>query len=97
VILLLLDMKRGTILLRKVEIRLNKADFEYDVHSLTKSFYPEEEVKVYSPEVIVDAEAEADVLIDLDYQDDQIGITCTEAGQCRYHKVIALEYYKERT
>ena len=83
--------------MRKVEIRLNKADFEYDVHSLTKSFYPEEEVKVYSPEVVLDSEEEADVRIELDYQEDQIGITCIEAGQCRYQRVIALEYYKERT
>ncbi len=83
--------------MRKVEIRLNKADFEYDVHSLTKSFYPEDEVKVYSSEAVVEDAAPADVLIKLDYQKDQIGITCTEAGQCRYNKVIALEYYKERT
>lgn len=83
--------------MRKVEIRLNKADFEYDVHSLTKAFYPEDEVRVFTPESISEPEGEADVRIDLDYQDVQIGITCTEAGQCRYHEVIALEYYKERT
>lgn len=83
--------------MRKVEIHLNKADFEYDVHSLTKSFYPEAEVKVFSPEAAPQTEDEADVLIQLDYQEDRIGITCTEAGQCQYQEVIALEYYKERT
>ena len=83
--------------MRKVEIHLNKADFEYDVHSLTKSFYPEAEVKVFSPETAPQTEDEADVLIQLDYQEDRIGITCTEEGQCQYQEVIALEYYKERT
>lgn len=83
--------------MRKVEIHLNKADFEYDVHSLTKSFYPEAEVKVFSPEAAPQTEEEADVLIQLDYQEDRIGITCTEEGQCQYQEVIALEYYKERT
>lgn len=83
--------------MRKVEIHLNKADFEYDVHSLTKSFYPEAEVKVFSPEAAPQTEDEADVLIQLDYQEDRIGITCTEEGQCQYQEVIALEYYKERT
>lgn len=82
--------------MRKVKIQLNKADFEYDVHSLTKAFYPEEEVRVFSPEDSP-AEEEADVLIQLDYQEDQIGITCTDEGQCLYQEIIALDYYKERT
>ena len=73
--------------MRNVKIQLNKADFEYDVHSLTKAFYPEDEVKVYSPEdtalknaAFQDGEAAPDVLIDLDYQEDKIGITCMESG-----------------
>ena len=82
--------------MRKVEIQLNKSDFEYDVHSLTKAFYPEDEVKVVSPQM-GSSDAASDVQIILDYQESRIGITCTEAGQCRYQKVIALDYYKERT
>ena len=30
-------------------VKLNKANFEYDVHSLVKSFFPEETVKVLTP------------------------------------------------
>ncbi|MCI5699826.1 MAG: coproporphyrinogen dehydrogenase HemZ [Lachnospiraceae bacterium] len=82
--------------MRKVEIQLNKSDFEYDVHSLTKAFYPEDEVKVVSPQM-GSSDVSSDVQIILDYQESQIGITCTETGQCRYQKVIALDYYKERT
>ena len=83
--------------MRKVRIQLNKADFEYDVHSLTKAFYPEDEVKVHSPEDMAPEDQAADVLIELDYQEDRIGITCTDLGQCLYQEVIALDYYKERT
>lgn len=31
-------------------VRLNKANFEYDVHSIVKAFYPEEAVHVLTPE-----------------------------------------------
>ncbi len=31
-------------------VRINKANFEYDVHSIVKAFYPEETVKVLTPE-----------------------------------------------
>lgn len=34
-------------------IRINKAKYEYEIHSLTKAFYPEEDVKVLSPESAV--------------------------------------------
>ena len=30
-----------------IVVRLNKAEFEYDIHSLVKAFYPAEEVKVF--------------------------------------------------
>ena len=33
-----------------VNVKLNLSNYEYDVHSLVKSFYPEESVKVYSPD-----------------------------------------------
>ncbi len=31
-------------------VKLNQANYEYDVHSLVKAFYPEEQVKVLTPE-----------------------------------------------
>ena len=39
-------MKRGIILLlNNIAIRFNKKDFEYDVYSLVKAFYPQTVVK----------------------------------------------------
>lgn len=34
-------------------IKINEAKYEYDIHSLVKAFYPEEDVKVLSPESVV--------------------------------------------
>ena len=31
-----------------ITVLLNEANFEYDIHSLVKAFYPREEVKVFA-------------------------------------------------
>lgn len=33
-----------------ITVLINKPEFEYDIHSLVKAFYPEEDVKVYCGE-----------------------------------------------
>lgn len=35
-------------------VKLNKTSFEYDVNSLTKAFFPEEELKILTPETAVE-------------------------------------------
>ena len=34
-------------------IKSNKAQFEYDIHSLVKAFYPEEDVRILTPESVI--------------------------------------------
>lgn len=34
-------------------VKLSKAQFEYDIHSLIKAFYPEEDVKLLTPESVI--------------------------------------------
>ena len=34
-------------------IRSNKAQFEYDIHSLVKAFYPEWDLKVLTPASVI--------------------------------------------
>ena len=34
-------------------IKSNKAQYEYDIHSLIKAFYPEEEVRVLTPDSVI--------------------------------------------
>ena len=33
-------------------VKLNKSQFEYDIHSIVKAFYPEKEVKVLTPDSV---------------------------------------------
>ena len=40
-------MKRGTIHLHKIFVELSENNFEYDIYSLVRAFYPGSEVKVY--------------------------------------------------
>ncbi len=51
-------------------VKLNKTQFEYDIHSIVKAFYPEKDVKVITPDsVIKDKEwfhKEPDMLIDFE-------------------------------
>lgn len=53
-------------------VRLNNARFEYDVHSLVKAFYPEETVKVLTPETLEEkkAELEKEVKIEIELRED---------------------------
>ncbi len=55
-------------------VQTNKAQYEYDIHSLVKAFYPEQEVKVLTPEsVIKDRKIkELPVTITLDFSDTQV-------------------------
>lgn len=54
-------------------VRLNNARYEYDVHSIVKAFYPEEMVKVLTPETLPEKKAELE-------KDIQIEITLEKHG-----------------
>ena len=41
-----------------IQVKINKAGWEYDIHSLVKAFYPEETVKVLTPESVEKKPAE---------------------------------------
>lgn len=60
-------------------VRLNKTQFEYDIHSIVKAFYPEKDVKVITPDSVVkDKEwfhKEPDMLID--FEDREVKVKAT--------------------
>ena len=62
-------------------VKLNLANYEYDVHSLVKAFYPEETVKVITPETKVETAEEAlkeagSALLEIALAEDGAIITC---------------------
>lgn len=62
-------------------IRINKAKYEYEMHALAKAFYPEEDVKVLSPESAVKDRAALETAprLEIFFEDNRIKIR-GEAG-----------------
>ena len=63
-------------------VELNKANFEYDVHSLVKAFYPEEQVTVLTPESKEEKRAELakDVKLWMELRENGAEIKAEEQG-----------------
>lgn len=56
-----------------IAVKLNRPEFEYDIHSLIKAFYPEENVSVTAEEKSY--EEPVDILAAIDYQDTSVSIS----------------------
>lgn len=77
-----------------IVIQLNKEDFEYDVHSLTRAFYPMEEVVVvYRAEAIRENEI---LRIQLTYEEESIFICLLEKDKKVLEDKMAIVYYADR-
>lgn len=84
--------------MRKIGIELNKKDFEYDVHSLVKAFYPEDELTMYYKE---EPQTEGfDLLFVVTYEQEYIHIQITDNQNNQEKEVfseeIACDYEKDR-
>lgn len=62
-------------------VKINKSQFEYDVHSLVKAFYPEEMVKVLTPEMSSEKNKEwkENIRIEIILQDDGASVKVKDA------------------
>lgn len=56
-----------------IAVKLNRPEFEYDIHSLIKAFYPEDNVSVTAEEKSY--EEPVDILAAIDYQDTSVSIS----------------------
>ncbi len=59
-------------------IQLNKEDFEYDIHSLVKAFYPSENVSVCT--VLKETDEPVSIIINVEYQSDKIFLALTDSS-----------------
>lgn len=75
-------------------IQLNKQDFEYDLHSLVKSFYPGEDVTVCYEEP--ENAGEALLKISVIYKEQEIAVRFEKDGQVVKEDTEAVEYEKNR-
>ena len=75
-------------------IQLNKQDFEYDLHSLVKSFYPGEDVTVCYEEP--ENAGEALLKISVIYKEQEIAVRFEKDGQVVKEDTETVEYEKNR-
>lgn len=74
-------------------VKINKAQFEYDIHSLVKAFYPEEEIKVVLFEESSSFTFE-ETIFEIVFGEEQITISVNESELI---KKVLLEQPTERT
>lgn len=78
-----------------IAVQLNRKDFEYDIHSLIRAFYPGMDVPVYQ-----EGEAEPqgyDKKLVVSYADDGIGLELLDAaGNCLMQDHRTVDYDKDR-
>lgn len=80
--------------MHKIGIRFNRKDFEYDVYSLVKAFYPKSEaVNYYEGE---EEPQDCGGRLLLTYADTGIHLEFLCGGQCAYTEEIELDYYADR-
>lgn len=87
-----LNMKRGTIPLCKIGVRFNEKNFEYDVYSLIKAFYPGREVHICYEQDETSFPEEFFV----EYREDCIQVRYHKEGQSQDEEEIALIHTWER-
>ncbi len=77
-------------------VRINKAQYEYDIHSLVKAFYPAEDVKVLSPESVVKDRKlrETASRLTISFQEEGILISEAEHGGSRYAPISGKDAFK---
>ena len=61
-----------------IAVQFNKRDFEYDIHSLIRAFYPGMEVSIYCRG---ETEPEAELFVDVDYLEDAIEVSLCDKGR----------------
>jgi oxygen-independent coproporphyrinogen-3 oxidase len=89
-------MKRGIILLlNNIAIRFNKKDFEYDVYSLVKAFYPQAQITMFY-EGEEEAEGEYGMFLLVAYGSQEICLAVERDGTEIFRQQVAVEYEKDR-
>lgn len=77
-----------------IGIRFNKKDFEYDVYSLVKAFYPQGQVQMYYEDE--ENSQEYQVLLLVTYSDQEICLEIQKEGTRVFYRQTAVEYGKDR-
>lgn len=61
-----------------IEVIVNRPSFEYDIHSLVKSFFPREDVQIHVQDTFTEDTA---LRISVEFTDETVSICLMERGQ----------------
>ena len=88
-----------------ITVNLNRTEFEYDIHSLLKAFFPKEDVEIYYTKEAhaeeknvactnhsAENETESASHFSITYEDKQISITCTLENQKPAECTFAVDF-----
>ena len=88
-----------------ITVNLNRTEFEYDIHSLLKAFFPKEDVEIYYTKEAhaeeknvactnhsAENETESASHLSITYEDKQISITCTLENQKPAECTFAVDF-----
>ena len=89
-----LATKRGIIPLREIGIVFNKKDFEYDMYSLVRAFYPESVIQMYYQGEVPSTQFE--LFVKLAYTTNQISLNIFNKNKEVFDETIRLDYYADR-
>ena len=82
-------------MLNNIAIRFNKKDFEYDVYSLVKAFYPQAQITMFY-EGEEEAEGEYGMFLLVAYGSQEICLAVERDGTEIFRQQVAVEYEKDR-
>lgn len=84
-----------------IAVQLNKRDFEYDIHSLVKAFYPGEDVSIFCKEIPEDAKLKISVFFEMNNDwikiEIQPGMEDTESIPCSGQVQLAEDAERKET
>ena len=81
-------------MLNNIAIRFNKKDFEYDVYSLVKAFYPQAQITMFY-EGEEEAEGEYGMFLLVAYGSQEICLAVERDGTEIFRQQVAVEYEKD--
>ena len=82
-------------MLNNIAIRFNKKDFEYDVYSLVKAFYPQAQITMFY-EGEEEAEGEYGMFLLVAYGSQEICLAVEKDGTEIFRQHVAVDYEKDR-